>query len=130
MVRRQVRGFTMMEVLVSLAIVTVIAGSIGAYLPLRDRVLAREFRATVARQALASELERLADASEPPTVGQVELVVPPDAARVLDGHRLTRTVTERSPGLFECAVSITYAEQDGERRERLTTLLFRGESQR
>jgi hypothetical protein len=115
---RNTRGFTVIEAVVALAVLTLVATSVLVGEGAQLRGVARSFDELAASRAAAARLEELAVADPPLVPG--ESTFPVD----LPGCRGVQIVRRIEPGLYEVTARV---EHDGRRHVELVTRLARKE---
>jgi hypothetical protein len=116
------RGLTVLEVVVALAVLTIIVTSVMVGERSQLAGVVHSFDELAASRAAAGRLEELAGA--PLVVGETTFDVD---AQALPGCVGVQRIREVTPGLFEVSVRIERAR--AERAVQLTTLMVREEAQ-
>jgi len=111
------RGLTILELVIALAVITVIVTSVMVGERSQLAGVTRSFDELAASRAAATRLEELAEAPLTPGRTTFDLALP--------GCLGLQTVRELTPGLYEVSVRIERAKGGG--ATSLTTLMVRGE---
>lgn len=111
------RGFTLIEAVIALAVISVLAGAALTGLGAHLGTVRASFDELALTRLASGRLDEIRAADAAPVPGEREVTAP------RPGVTMRETVREREPGLFEVTVAVAAAE--GGRRVSLTTLVAR-----